>query len=141
MKLYTVYCIITADINKKQNYVLSTKENEIELPVVELHNPQTMHNEIRYYAKKMFDDNMIRFIEEVLVSYIDIQSDLVSKYIDTLNKDNSFDIANSLFLLCGIVIEQKNCKNTYWNKYDFTQNAFHNPLFSIIDRTIQKSLL
>ena len=141
MKLYAVYCIITADISKKQNYVLSTKENEIQLPVFELHNAQTIHNEIRYYAKKMFDDNMIQFIEEVLVSYTDIQSDLVLKYIHELNKDNSFDLADSLFLLCGIVIEKKNCKNAYWNKYDFTDNSFANPLFSIIDRTIQKSLL
>jgi hypothetical protein len=141
MRLYAVYCIITADIDKKQNYVLSLSKDQIKLPIFEIHNARTMHNELRYNAKKMFNENTIRFIEEILVSYVDIQSDLTIKYLTEINKDGTFDLDNSIFILCGIVIEKKEGKDFHWQKYEFSENSFINPLFSIIDRTIQKSLL
>lgn len=141
MKLYTVYSIITADTKKKQNYVLSTESKNIVLPICEMTNARTLHNEIRYNVKKMFDTDIIRFIEEILVSYTEIQSEPTIKYIEEINADQTYDMNNSLFVLCGIVMEKKQSKMFKWKKYEFSQDTMHNPLFSIIDYTIQKSMI
>lgn len=141
MKLYTVYCIITADTKKKQNYVLSTESKEIILPICEMTQTRSLHNEIRYNIKKMFDVDIIKFIEEILVSYTEIQSEPTIKYIEELNKDNTYDLNNSLFILCGVVMEKKQSNTFKWKKYEFSQETMNNPLFSIIDYTIQKSMI
>jgi hypothetical protein len=141
MKLYAVYCIITADPNKGQNYVLSTDSKEIVLPYAEIVNPKVLHNELRYNVKKMFNDNTIRFIEEIIISYTEIQTQPIVNYIEQINTNNTFDLDNSLFLLCGIIIQKKNSKDFKWKKYEMSQELVNNPLFAIIDRTIQKSLL
>lgn len=141
MKIYIVYCIVTADTKKKQNYVLSTDSKDIVLPICEITSARTLHNEIRYNVKKMFDADIIRFIEEILVSYTDIETEPTIKYIENINQDNRYDLNQDLFILCGIVMEKKQSKTFKWKKYDFSQDAITNPLFSIIDLTIQKSLI
>lgn len=141
MKIYVVYCIVTADTKKKQNYVLSTDSKEIVLPICEITNARTIHNEIRYNVKKIFDADIIKFIEEILISYLDIETEPMIKYIESINKDKTYDIDKNLFILCGIVMEKKQSKSFKWKKYDFSQEAITNPLYSIIDFTIQKSLI
>ena len=141
MKLYTFFNIISSDINKNENYILSTDKNKIVLPYSELTTPRVMINEIKYNIKNMFDTGIIKFIEEVIISYIDIQNDILLEYVESLN-NNEFDINNDLFLICGVITNKKSTSKFFWTKFDYSlDEKMKDPVFALLDTTIQKSIL
>ena len=141
MKLYTFFNIISSDINKNENYILSTDKNNIVLPYSEISTPRVMINEIKYNVKNMFDTGMVNFIEEVIISYIDIQNDMLLEYVTKLD-NNNFNLDQDLFLLCGVITNKKSTSKLFWTKFDYAlDEKINNPIFALIDTTIQKSLL
>jgi hypothetical protein len=141
MNLYTFYTIISSDINKNENYILSTDKKDIILPYSQITTPRVMINEIKYNIKNMFDSGIIKFIEEIIVSYIDIQNEILLEYVQKLT-DNTFNIDNDLFLSCGVIMNKKSTSKLFWTKFDYSlDEKMKDPTYSLIDITIQKSLL
>jgi hypothetical protein len=141
MKLYAFFNIISSDINKNENYILSTDKNNIVLPYSEISTPRVMINEIKYNVKNMFDTGIVKFIEEVIISYIDIQNDILLEYVKKID-NNIFDLDNDLFLLCGVITNKKSTSKLFWTKFDYTlDEKIDNPIFALIDTTVQKSIL
>jgi hypothetical protein len=141
MKLYAFFNIISSDINKKENYILSTDKNKIILPYSEISTPRVMMNEIKYNIKNMFDTGIIKFIEEVIISYIDIQNEILLEYVTKLD-NNHFDLDKDLFLSCGIIMNKKSTSKLFWTKFEYSlDEKIDNVTFALIDTTIQKSLL
>lgn len=113
-KLINLNCIITADPNSKNIYVLSTREDRVALPYFEISSPKFLYNEIRYNIKSMFD-NIIKFLEEIIISFVDIQNllvfDLLEKHKDTYHVNLDEDV----ILLTGLVLHEKMMSDSlYW---------------------------
>jgi hypothetical protein len=142
MKLYTFYTIISSDINKQENYILSAKKNEIVLPYSEIMIPRVMMNEVKYNVKNMFDTGIISFIEEIIISYIDIQNEMLLEYVEKNVNNAEVDPNENLFVLCGMIMNKKSTSKLFWNKFTYSlDQKMNNPIFALIDMTIQKSLL
>ena len=141
MKLYTYYTIISSDINKQENYILSAKKNSIILPYSEIMIPRVMMNEIKYNVKNMFETGIISFIEEIIISYIDIQNEMLIEYVEKTN-NTEVNPNENLFVLCGIIMNKKSTSKLFWNKFTYyLDQKINDPMFALIDMTIQKSLL
>lgn len=141
MKTYVLYSIVSADTKRSENYILSTDKKEILFPIVDIVQPRSLWNEIRYNAKKMFDEESIKFAQEIIVSYSEIQNEFVLDYIESLNND-SLSIDTDIFILCGIIMSKKDTKSHFWQKIEMSLDKLQrNATYSIIDYTLQKSLV
>jgi hypothetical protein len=100
-------------------------------------------NEIRYNVKSIFDSKVIKFIEQVIVSGLDIKNELLIDYIKEIDTHQIYDLDHDLFLLCGIVIQKLDIvdPNFNWLKFKYSiQDKVSQPVYGIIDSILQNSL-
>lgn len=137
MRLLSTYCIITADIEKEKTYIISTDTKNIILPTYEVVKPRFLMNEVRYNIKKMFAENEVKFLEEILLSKIDIQNDFVIDYLSKTLKQ--FDPDNDVALLCCATLDKKIPHQLHWRNFSIPEEKekTDNPLFYIIDFALQ----
>lgn len=137
--IYVINCILTSDQNSKSTYILSDNQTDIILPFFRIENPRFIYNQIRYDIKNLFVSKQ-RLPEEILVSFIEVENDFLIEYVEK-NKQYPIDLNKDIVVLCGIILGFKDDSKLHWKKYEFnldTKNS--NPLQSIVDHTIQKSL-
>ena len=142
--IHTAYCIISVDHDKKQNFILSTKKETTEFPIIQIEHPKFLHNETRYHFSNFFlkDTYNPEVIKSISFSYTDIQNELLIKYVD--EKAKELDTNNDLFMLCGAIIEKTYSPNNNfsWNLFEFSKSFDNTDLvISIIDFVIGKSIL
>jgi hypothetical protein len=100
-------CFITVDGASQNIFACSTNKQELELPYFNIDNPKTLYHEIRYNIQHLFLENMIKFLEEIIISFIDIQNYLLLETIESY-KDKFKDINDDdIILLCGVVLHEK----------------------------------
>lgn len=139
-KLYAILTIITPDIKAQKNYILSVSNKDIILPILNIESIEFLHNELRHNIKNIFSKDIRDIIENIKVSYLEIQNDLALSYIKDINI-NDFYKKNDLFLLVGMVLDKKYDSNFFWNEFKFRSNKVATIIDNIIDFTIQKSVL
>ena len=71
MKIRVFNLILTHDIKNNRTVILSTDNNKIVLPTFYIESPKTIHQEIRYLIKNLFDDPDLKYIELINVSFIE----------------------------------------------------------------------
>jgi|LakMenEpi03Aug12_release.lakeMendotaPanAssembly.Ray.scaffolds.fasta_scaffold00642_55 hypothetical protein len=143
MNVFVVYCVVTADEKEKQSYILSLDKEKIIFPIYKLESPRYILNEIRYNVKSIFDSKVIKFIEQVIVSGLDIKNELLIDYIKEIDTHQIYDLDHDLFLLCGIVIQKLDIvdPNFNWLKFKYSiQDKVSQPVYGIIDSILQNSL-
>lgn len=138
MNIYSVFVIITSDVDLQKNYILSGSDSSILLPVHRIENAKFLHNEIRYHFKSLFDHHDATIIENIHLSYLDIQNDLAQNYIDSINV-NEFYKNDDLFLLTGVILDHKYESKYFWKQFEFRKN--NAILDNLIDYTIQKTVI
>lgn len=106
MNINVFNCLITADPPAKKIYVASSKQDIIVLPVTHIDQPKFLFNEIRYNIKHLFAKDSIKFLEEIILSFIDIQNYLLLNLIDK-SEDYKFIQDSDINLLCGIILHEK----------------------------------
>lgn len=108
-------CFITVDGGSQNIFACSTKKDELDLPYFHIENAKMLYHEIRYNIQHMFVENMIKFLEEIVISFIDIQNYLLLDIVEK-SKDKYSDIEdNDIILLCGIVLHEKlKTDSMYW---------------------------
>lgn len=143
-KIFIVNTILTSDVKHNKSYVLSTKEDKVELPVHSIVSPRHLFNETRYIVKNYFDKESIQFLEEIVISSSELQNEFVFEYLNSIKEDSSqYDIEKDIFILNSIVLHNKlRSVNLHWCSFSYdSEEKMQNPLFAIIDTTIQKSLV
>lgn len=139
--LYVFNSIVTFDEKTKNNYVLSLNNNKIELPFFQITTPRYLYNETRFNIKNLFKSDTIRFIEEIIISFMDVQNELLIEYVSQLNS-NIFDTDNDLFILSSVILAEKIETTLYWNQFDYEINLQKPDIqSSIIDYSIQRSIV
>lgn len=144
--IFVAYCVLSIDHSKKENLIISSSKDKIEFPLVKIEHPRSLHNEIRYHLQSMLLNNTYDkdIIKKIAFSYIDIQNELLMKYMENFYSDDTrFDLNNDIFILVNIIMEKTYTLNHYeWHKFEFTKSIIGMDLTtSIIDFTIQKSIL
>ena len=141
MKIFSAFCIITADIEKQSKYILSHSDKEILIPLREITTPRYVHNESRYLTKNFFSDQAYAFVEQISFGYIDIQNEFLLEYLSKID-NKSFDVDQDFFILYGGVFEKKPITNLYWKEFDYPIDvSTTNPIIMVIDTIINKSIL
>lgn len=140
MKSFCLYTILSIDTKNKRTFVLSDNEAKISLPILQIENPRYLYNEIKYNTRYLlgFDKN---FDKSILVSYMDIQNNLVLEYIDSLNNSNYSN--EDIFLNVGIIINRIYESKLFWNEFFFNLQMLESEpiMYYIIDSTIKRSIL
>jgi len=112
--IFVINCLITADRQSNKIYIASSNKDEIVFPLLKIENPKFLYNEIRYNIKNMFVQNAIKFLEEIIISFFDIQNYHVLELLE--EQKNKYEIENTnIILLCGVVLHEKILsENLYW---------------------------
>lgn len=135
--VYVFNSIITIDHQTQKNYILSSSNTEINFPYFQIESPRYLHNEIKCKVKNFFKTNTIRFIEEIIISFLDIQNEHLIQYAEKTISPTNDDI----ILLCSIILSDKLNTNLYWQNFNYQINLKNEDLVTtIIDYCLQKSL-
>lgn len=139
-KIYVFNTIITSDLQNQKSYILSSSKDRILFPYFEIHSPRYLFNEIRCNIKNLFKQDSIRFIEEIIISFTEIQNELIISYVENL-QDSTFDLNNDMFILASVILSEKLQSALTWTNFNYTIDI-ENPdiIESIIDYSLQKSL-
>lgn len=139
-KTYVFNIVLTYDQRTQTNYILSSKKDEIYFPFFEINNTRYLFNETRSNIKNLFHLNTIKFIEEIIVSYVDIQNEFLFDYIEQL-ETTQFDLNNDIFILCSTILSGKFNSILYWNKFNYELNLQKPDIkTTLIDFCIQRSI-
>lgn len=145
MKIYALYCVFAVDYKKKENLIISEKNNKILFPIKEIEHPRYIHNEAYYNLQCFFKKTSYNpeLLKNINFTHIDIQNELIYKYLDNKKLDNKFDINNDIFLLCCAIVETPYELDSYfWNNFKFVKSfADMDCVNSIVDFSIEKSIL
>lgn len=140
-KVYVFNNILTIDTKTETNWVLSSDKYHIHFPVFEILYPRYLYNETRINIKNLFKKDSIQFIEEIMVSFIDIQNEFLLEYIKEL-KSEIFDLDKDIFLLSSIILTDKIESTQFWNKFNYEISLTKPDIqTTIIDYCIQKSII
>lgn len=142
--IYCIYCILAFDHNKKENLIVSSSKERIELPIFKIDHPRSLSNELRYNIKNILLEKTYNkdIIKNISFTYTDIQNDLILGHIEKNYKDQ-YNLDEDIFIFCGVILENLYPLNNFeWYKFDFIKSiADMDSVTSIIDFTIQKSIL
>ena len=98
------YCLITADNRSKKIFVASSKEDEIVFPTITINSPKFLYNELKYHIQEMFIKNAIQFLEEITISFIDIQNYHLLNLLDISSDTYNINTEEDIIILCGVVL-------------------------------------
>jgi hypothetical protein len=104
--IHTLYCLITADRSSQKIFVASSEDDSLVFPNTIIENPKFLYNEIKYNIQQMFAKNSIQFLEEIIISFLDIQNYLLLNLIESSEKYKHIDIDHDVILLCGVVLHE-----------------------------------
>lgn len=108
-KIVVFNFILAPDIYADKILLASLDKENILIPTTNIENPKFLYNEIRYNIKNLFLENSIRFLEEIRISFMDIQNYLLLDMLDMeYNKEKYTNINDDdIIILSGIVLHEK----------------------------------
>lgn len=113
MNIRVFSLILTHDTKNNKTVIASTDNNQTILPTFYIENPKTIHQEIRYTIKNLFDDPNLKYIDLINVSFMEIQNELLINYIKEIKQYN-YDEDQDLCLFVGVILTEKNKTNLSW---------------------------
>lgn len=100
-------CIITADTSTKSVFVCSENDSSVIFPTFQISYPKMLYDEMRMNIKNMFNYNTIKFCEEIIVSFLDIQNHLLIDLLESKPETYPNIKEDDIILLCGVVLHDK----------------------------------
>ena len=138
-RLFVTSCILTSDLNTDVSYVLSEENEKLRLPTFQVVAPRLLMNEIRYNVFHMFEPASFSFMEEIVLSHLEIQNEFLLSYISNL-KDNRYDMDQDIFILNGLILSKKETqRNTSlcWKSFSYdSPDITDSPIMAILDMSI-----
>ena len=138
-RVFVTSCILTSDLNTDVAYVLSEQNEKLRLPTFQVVAPRLLMNEIRYNVFHMFEPASFSFMEEIVLSHLEIQNEFLLSYISNL-KDNRYDMDQDIFILNGLILSKKETqRNTSlcWKSFSYdSPDITDSPIMAILDMSI-----
>ena len=138
-RVFVTSCILTSDLNTDVSYVLSEQNEKLRLPTFQVVAPRLLMNEIRYNVFHMFEPASFSFMEEIILSRLEIQNEFLLSYISNL-KDNRYDMDQDIFILNGLILSKKETqRNTSlcWKSFSYdSPDITDSPIMAILDMSI-----
>ena len=138
-RVFVTSCILTSDLNTDVSYVLSEENEKLRLPTFQVVAPRLLMNEIRYNVFHMFEPASFSFMEEIILSRLEIQNEFLLSYISNL-KDNRYDMDQDIFILNGLILSKKETqRNTSlcWKSFSYdSPDITDSPIMAILDMSI-----
>ena len=142
-RLFVTSCILTSDLNTDVSYVLSEQNEKLRLPTFQVVAPRLLMNEIRYNVFHMFEPASFSFMEEIILSRLEIQNEFLLSYISNL-KDNRYDMDQDIFILNGLILSKKETQrntNLCWKSFSYdSPDITDSPIMAILDMSIYQKL-
>jgi len=138
-RVFVTSCILTSDLNTDVSYVLSEHNEKLKLPTFQVVAPRLLMNEIRYNVFHMFEPASFSFMEEIMLSRLEIQNEFLLSYISDL-KDNRYDMDQDMFILNGLILSKKETQrntNLCWKSFSYdSPDITNSPIMAILDMPI-----
>lgn len=138
-RVFVTSCILTSDLNTDVSYVLSEQNEKLRLPTFQVVAPRLLMNEIRYNVFHMFEPASFSFMEEIVLSHLEIQNEFLLSYISNL-KDNRYDMDQDMFILNGLILSKKETQrntNLCWKSFSYdSPDITGSPIMAILDMSI-----
>jgi len=138
-RIFVTSCILTSDLNTDVSYVLSEENEKLRLPTFQVVAPRLLMNEIRYNVFHMFEPASFSFMEEIVLSHLEIQNEFLLSYISNL-KDNIYDTDQDIFILNGLILSKKETQrntNLCWKSFSYdSPDIIDSPIMAILDMSI-----
>ena len=138
-RIFVTSCILTSDLNTDVAYVLSEQNEKLRLPTFQVVAPRLLMNEIRYNVFHMFEPASFSFMEEIMLSRLEIQNEFLLSYISDL-KDNRYDMDQDMFILNGLILSKKETQrntNLCWKSFSYdSPDITDSPIMAILDMSI-----
>ena len=138
-RVFVTSCILTSDLNTDVSYVLSEDNEKLRLPTFQVVAPRSLMNEIRYNVFHMFEPASFSFMEEIILSRLEIQNEFLLSYISNL-KDNRYDMDQDIFILNGLILSKKETQrntNLCWKSFSYdSPDITDSPIMAILDMSI-----
>ena len=138
-RIFVTSCILTSDLNTDVAYVLSEQNEKLRLPTFQVVAPRLLMNEIRYNVFHMFAPASFSFMEEIMLSRLEIQNEFLLSYISDL-KDNRYDMDQDMFILNGLILSKKETQrntNLCWKSFSYdSPDITDSPIMAILDMSI-----
>ena len=138
-RVFVTSCILTSDLNTDVSYVLSEDNEKLRLPTFQVVAPRLLMNEIRYNVFHMFEPASFSFMEEIVLSHLEIQNEFLLSYISNL-KDNRYDMDQDIFILNGLILSKKETQrntNLCWKSFSYdSPDITDSPIMAILDMSI-----
>ena len=142
-RIFVTSCILTSDLNTDVAYVLSEQNEKLRLPTFQVVAPRLLMNEIRYNVFHMFAPASFSFMEEIMLSRLEIQNEFLLSYISDL-KDNRYDMDQDMFILNGLILSKKETQrntNLCWKSFSYdSPDITDSPIMAILDMSIYQKL-
>ena len=142
-RIFVTSCILTSDLNTDVSYVLSEQNEKLRLPTFQVVAPRLLMNEIRYNVFHMFEPASFSFMEEIILSRLEIQNEFLLSYISNL-KDNRYDMDQDIFILNGLILSKKETQrntNLCWKSFSYdSPDITDSPIMAILDMSIYQKL-
>ncbi len=138
-RVFVTSCILTSELNTDVAYVLSEENERLRLPTFQVVAPRLLMNEIRYNVFHMFEPASFSFMEEIILSRLEIQNEFLLSYISNL-KDNRYDMDQDIFILNGLILSKKETQrntNLCWKSFSYdSPDITNSPIMAILDMPI-----
>ena len=138
-RVFVTSCILTSDLNTDVSYVLSEQNEKLRLPTFQVVAPRLLMNEIRYNVFHMFEPTSFSFMEEIILSRLEIQNEFLLSYISNL-KDNRYDMDQDIFILNGLILSKKETQrntNLCWKSFSYDSPEIKDsPIMAMLDMSI-----
>lgn len=140
-QLLTSNCIITFDKKLNSICLLSTSQKDkIIFPTFKIESAKNILNETRYQIKNLFSDENVKFVQDIIISTIDIQNELYIQYLNELGY--KYDENNDIIILNSVVLADKYKSRLFWRTYDHMIDIKSKDVFGLlIDHILQKTIL
>lgn len=115
MKLYILSVMFSADPKQEKSFILTSANNDMILPLIEIENPEFFNNEILYKFKSLFIPDSIKASSDCSYSFLDIQNDMSVQY--ARENYNQVDKDDIIVTYGGILLKYKCQEDFQWAEY------------------------
>lgn len=106
--------ILAYDLKAETSTILSTNQEKIVLPTFIIEKPKLILNEIKYNTKNLFNDQNLKYIELISLSFMDIQNQYLIDYIENNQEQYGYKENEDLCIIAGFVMSEKYNTKLHW---------------------------
>jgi hypothetical protein len=134
-----LHLVFSYDLKNKNTYILSTNSDDIIVPYSIIDKPIFIQEQIKTTILGFFQDPTIKNIIDIDVCMLEIQNDLLMRYIEDNNDKYSYDQNEDLCMLSSTIMLDKNFSMLNWLPIEFeTDLSKKKSVDFLIDDTLKR---